>query len=83
MRTAVGRVINEQEDLRKTVEELARRIDTFGDGTHPREGPTEAGTQSNAGVAMQLELIDLKTKVFRLTDKRLNIVLIGISFTHV
>ena len=35
--TAVERVIHEQGDIRKTVEELARRIDSIRDGTHPRE----------------------------------------------
>ena len=67
--TAVERVINEQGDFHRTVEGLARRIDTIRDGTHPRESPSETATQGDAGVAMQLELNDLKAEVLRLPDQ--------------
>ena len=67
--TAVQRVINEQGDIRNIVEELARRIDTIRDGTHPRDSSSATATQSDAGVAMQLELNDLKAKVLRLTEQ--------------
>ena len=66
--TAVERIINEQGDIRKTVE-LARRIDTIRDGTQPRESPSDTATQGDAGVSMQLELNDLKAKVLRLTEQ--------------
>ena len=38
--TAIGRIIHEQEDIRRIVEELARRVDGIRDETHP-EGPLE------------------------------------------
>ena len=66
--TAVGRIITEQEDTPRIVEELARRIDSIRDGTRP-EGPPEVATQSEVGVATQLELSDLKTNVQRLTEQ--------------
>ena len=70
--TAVERVINEQGDIRNIVEELARRIDAIRDGTHPRDSPSATATQSDAGVAMQLELNALKAKVLRLTEQSLS-----------
>ena len=66
--TAIGRIINEQEDIRKIVEDLAQCMDNLRDGTYPSDGPPEADAQ-NTGVAMQLELRDLKTKVLRLTEQ--------------
>ena len=70
VRTAVERVINEQRDIRKAIEELARCIDTISNGTHPRKSPSETtATQSDAGVAMQLELNVLRAKVLRLSEQ--------------
>ena len=66
---AVEKVINEQGDIRKADEELARRIDAIRDGAHPRESPSDTATHGDAGVAMQLELSDLKAKVLRLTEQ--------------
>ena len=85
MCTTIGRLIDEQGDIRMIVEELARRIDAIREGTHPRsEAPQDRthprGTSSDsnapneqrfpdASVAMQLEIEDLKTKVARLTEQ--------------
>ena len=56
------------EDIRRIVEELAGRIDSIQRGTHP-ERPLEPATQGEVGVAVQLELKDLKTKVQRLPEQ--------------
>ena len=66
--TSIGRIIEEQGDIRRMVGELARRIDNMREKTHS-EGPLEPATHSEVGVAMQLELNDLKTKVHRLTEQ--------------
>ena len=86
--TSIRKFIEEQTDIRKIVEELARRIDAMRDGTHPRSEDTRDGTHprdassgSNAsneqnipdvGVAMQLQIEDLKTKAARLTEQLTN-----------
>ena len=44
MCTSIGKFIDEQSDIRKIVEELARRIDAMRDGTHPRCDATRDGT---------------------------------------
>ena len=51
----------EQEDIRRLVEELAKRLD------QPQE--TSGTMQSEFSTAMQLELHDLKTKVLHLTEQ--------------
>ena len=54
-------MIREQEDIRRLVEESAKRLD------QPQE---MSGTgQSEFSTAVQLELNDLKTKVLRLTEQ--------------
>ena len=70
MRTSMGQIIHEQGDIRKIVEELARRMDTMQHGTHPRNAASDSGaaqgqTLTDAGVTMQLEIEDLKAKVAR------------------
>ena len=83
--TSLGRFIDEQGDIRSTVEELARRIDAIRDGTHPRsEAPqdgahprgnsSDSATQNeqrlpDASIATQLEIEDLKMKVAHLTEQ--------------
>ena len=74
MCASIGKVIDEQNDIRKIVEELARRIDAMRDGTHPRDvssGSNASNEQnlSDVSVAMQLEIENLKTKVARLTEQ--------------
>ena len=85
MCTSLGRFIDEQGDIRKTVEELARQIDAIRDGRHPRSDALQDGTHPrslssdgnvhndqrlpDASFAMQLEIEDLKTKVARLTEQ--------------
>ena len=72
MCTSIGRFIDEQGDIRRIVEELARRIDAIRDGTHPRSEALQDGTHPrstssdsnaqneqklpDASVAMQLEI---------------------------
>ena len=69
MRTSLGRFIYEQSDVRNTVEELARHVDAIRDGTHPRESSSATATQSDASVALPLEIDDLKAKVTCLTEQ--------------
>ena len=57
----IGKIINEQEDVRRLVEEFARRLD------HTQESIGE--TQDEPSVAVQLEMSDLKAKVLRLTEQ--------------
>ena len=64
----VSKIIDEQADIRRLVEELARRMDNTREQSRS-EGTTEAATQEELGVAMQLEVNDLKTKVLRLTEQ--------------
>ena len=59
--SSIGKIIHEQEDVRRLVESLARRLD------HTRENVDE--TTSEPSVAMQLEIDDLKAKVLRLTEE--------------
>ena len=60
-------------DIRKVVEDLARKVDAIQNGTHPGEsagssaGPEQAST--DIGVPALLEIEDLKRKVERLTEK--------------
>ena len=67
MCSSVGKVIDEQRDIRRLVEELARRMDSTQEQTHS-EGTSEAA-RNEVGVAIQLEVNDLKAKVFRLTEQ--------------
>ena len=57
---SIEQIINEQEDFRRLVNELASRLD------HPQENVS--ATQSEASLAMQLERSDLKAKALRLTE---------------
>ena len=72
MRTSIGQIIHEQGDIRKIVEELARRMPC---NTGPVPGvphlivAAQGQTLTDAGVAMQLEIEDLKTKVTRLIEQ--------------
>ena len=59
--STVGKIIDEQADIRRLVEELARRMD------HAQEETGEA--REEPGVAVQLEVNDLKAKVLRLTEQ--------------
>ena len=60
--SSIGKIIHEQEDVRRLVDELARRLD------HTQEDTGEA--QDEPGVAIQLEMSDLKAaKVLRLTEQ--------------
>ena len=59
--SAIGKIIHEQQDVRRLVEELARRLD------HTKEHVGE--TQNESSVAIQLEISDLKAKVLRLTER--------------
>ena len=54
-------MIREQEDIRRLVEELAKRLD------QPQE--MSSAMQSEFSTAVQLEISDLKTKVLRLTEQ--------------
>ena len=65
--SSISKIIDEQADIRKLVE-LARRMDNTREQTHS-ERTTEAATQDEVGVAMQLEANDLKTKVLRMTEQ--------------
>ena len=58
---SISAMISEQEDSRRRVEELAKRLD------HPQEGSSSA--QSELNTAVQLELGDIKAKILRLTDQ--------------
>ena len=58
---SIALTINEQEDIRRLVEECASRLD------HSRENV--GATQSESSLAMQLEISDLKAKVLRLTEQ--------------
>ena len=60
----ISKIIDEQADVRRLVEELARRMDNARS-----EGTVEKATQEGSGVAMQLEVNDLKAKVLRLTEQ--------------
>ena len=66
--SSVAKIIDKQADIRKLVEELARRVDSAREQAQS-EGTSEAATQNEVGVAMQLEVNDLKTKVLRLTEQ--------------
>ena len=59
--SSIGKTIHEQEDVRRLVEELARRLD------HTPANVVE--TKSESSVATQLEISDLKAKVLRLTEQ--------------
>ena len=59
--SAIGQIICEQEDVRRLVEELAKRLD------HTQEHVGE--TQDEPSVVVQLELSDLKAKVLRLAEQ--------------
>ena len=78
MCTSIGKFVDEQSDIRRMVEELARRIDATQDGTHPSDGTHprkvppdgDASQEQNlpdVSVAMHLEIEDVKKKVARLT----------------
>ena len=74
MRTSIGQFVNEQTDIRKVVEELARRVDVMQNGTHPGGVSSDSNTTgeqnlSDASVALQLEIEDLTRKVARLSDQ--------------
>ena len=58
---SITAVINEQEDIRRLVEDLAGRLD------HSQDRVTT--THSETSLAMRLEISDLKTKVLRLTEQ--------------
>ena len=58
---SITAMIREQEDIRRLVEELAKRLD------QPQE--VSSAMQSEFSAAVQLEISDLKTKVFRLTEQ--------------
>ena len=60
--STVGKIIDEQADTRRLVEELARRMD------HAQE-ESAGETRKEPGVAVQLEVNDLKAKVLRLTEQ--------------
>ena len=62
--SSVGKIIGEQEDTRRLVEELARCMD------HAQESTGE--TREEPGVAIQLEVNDLKAKVSASLNKSLN-----------
>ena len=66
--SSVSKIIDEQADIRRLVEELARRMDNTQEQTRS-EGTREAATQEELGVATQLEVNDLKTKVLRLIEQ--------------
>ena len=66
--SSVAKIIDEQADIRKLVEELAKRIDDTQEQTRS-EGTSGTATQNEAGVAKQLEVNDLKTKVLYLTEQ--------------
>ena len=61
--STVAKIIDEQADIRKLVEELARRKD------HTQEGSIGTDAQEGPSVAIQLEVSDLKAKVLRLTEQ--------------
>ena len=61
--STVAKIIDEQADIRRLVEERARRMD------HAQEGSVGADIQEGPGVAIQLEVNDLKVKVLRLTEQ--------------
>ena len=61
--SSVAKIIDEQADIRRLVEELARRMD------RAQEGTVETATQEGPVVAIQLEVNDLKAKVLRLTEQ--------------
>ena len=61
--SSIAKMIDEQADIRRLVEELARRMG------HAPEGTVESVTQEGPGVAIQLEVNDLKAKVLRLTEQ--------------
>ena len=72
--TSIGKFIDEQTDIRKVVEGLARRIDAMQDGTHPGSGSSGSNTtgeqnQTDTSVALQMEIEDLKRKVARLSEQ--------------
>ena len=58
---SITAMIREQEDIRRLVEELAKRLD------QPQE--MSSTIQSEFSTAVQLEISDLKAKVLRLTCK--------------
>ena len=63
--SSVSKITDEQADIRKLVEV---NPDNTREQTHS-EGTTETATQDELGVAMQLEVTDLKTKVLRLMEQ--------------
>ena len=60
--SSIGKIIHEQEDVRRLAKELASQ--TFG--SHSRN---IGETQGEPSVAIQLEMSDLKAKVLRLTEQ--------------
>ena len=62
--STVGKIIDEQADIRRLAEELARRMD------HAQE-ESAGETREEPGVAVQLEVNDLKAKVLRRGNLRL------------
>ena len=74
MCTSIGRFIDEQLDVQKVVEELARLVDDMQNGTHPGGVSSDSDVASeqnlpDASIAMQLEIEDLKRKVARLSEQ--------------
>ena len=59
--SSIGKIIHEQEDVRRLVEELANRMD--------HQQASVGATQSESSLAMQLEISDLKAKVLRLSEQ--------------
>ena len=66
--SSVFKIIDEQADIRRVVEELARRMDGAQEQTRSG-GTAETAARERPGVAIQLEVNDLKTKVLRLTEQ--------------
>ena len=60
--STAGKIVDEQADIRRLVEELARRMD------HAQE-ESAVETQEGPSVAIQLDVNDLKVKVLRLTEQ--------------
>ena len=71
MCNSLARFTDEQHDIRKVVEDLARKIDAIQQGTHPRESARSSNDPEEAsidvGVPVLLEIEDVKRKVERLT----------------
>ena len=74
MCTSIGKFIEEQSDIRKIVEGLARLVDATQSGTHPSSGSSGSNTTgeqkpSDTSVALHLGIEDLKRKVGRLSEQ--------------